>query len=798
MLFSEPHSSAKTLIRIHSADTNFAFNNRIILDQKFSNSNAEIILDGIEIIGKNKVIPILLTPFEKITQTDKLFIALQSSFIQSEFNLKIESFKVFYGRNLHEAQFKLSSFIKNIKEIIDELNKNLSDSGEPSLILNKHCLVCEYRTTCKEKAKADDNMSLLDRATSKIIGKYNKKGIFTIQQLSYLYKPRRRKKRTKQLVAHNLELQALALRTDKIYVQQLPELPRQPTELFLDIEGNPDQEIYYLVGILIFKDNATICKSFWADKISDEVHIWQQFLSIINEYPNTPIYHYGTYESKAIEILGKRYNTNVTYIQNRLINIVNSIYGKIYFPVYSNSLKEIGKYIGADWSSTNASGIQSLVWRHQWNYTQDDKFKQNLITYNLEDCFALKLITDKLSVIQKSADNLPEIDFVFNPKQNASPVSYQIHQQFNKILIFAHENYDSSKISFQSIGKHEVIEKNKVGGKIGHKGTSRKIPKATRIIIVPIKRICPIHKCKLTKNPKTTERTLTDLNFTKHSIRKTIIKYVGYKSYCSMCNKYFTPPQIERIRASHFGHNFKAWIVYQRLSLRLPMEIIRLNLMEMFNENISGGSINNVFKPISIYYKYTENYNLNKILKSLYIHADETQINVKGVNHYVWIFTNGKQVFFRETETREINMVVELLKDFKGILISDFYPGYDSLKCMHQKCWVHLIRDMNNDLWKYPYDNEYEKFTLELRNLILPIFATIEKYGSKKRHFNKFRKNIDDFYNRILLNVDYSSEITLKYQIRLKKHWKNLFTFLDFDNVPWNNNMAERGIRHLT
>jgi hypothetical protein len=102
-----------------------------------------------------------------------------------------------------------------------------------------------------------------------------------------------------------------------------------------------------------------------------------------------------------------------------------------------------------------------------------------------------------------------------------------------------------------------------------------------------------------------------------------------------------------------------------------------------------------------------------------------------------------------------------------------------------------------NDLWKYPYDNEYEKFTLELRNLILPIFATIEKYGSKKRHFNKFRKNIDDFYNRILLNEDYSSEITLKYQTRLKKHWENLFTFLDFDNVPWNNNMAERGIRHL-
>jgi hypothetical protein len=91
LLFSETLSSAKILIRTQSEGNNFTFNNGTILDPKFSNSNTEIALDGIEFIGKNKAILILLTPFEKITQTDKLFVALQSSFIQSEFNIKIES-----------------------------------------------------------------------------------------------------------------------------------------------------------------------------------------------------------------------------------------------------------------------------------------------------------------------------------------------------------------------------------------------------------------------------------------------------------------------------------------------------------------------------------------------------------------------------------------------------------------------------------------------------------------------------------------------------------------------------------
>jgi len=770
----------------------------ISLNLKFVNENIDLTLDGIEFTGKKDITPIFISPFEKVTATDKLFVSLQASLIETEFNLKIATCKVIHGKNLQGIQFKVKQTTKNIKKNIAALNEMLSDSVEPSLILNKHCNVCEYCSYCMAKAKADDNLSLLDRVTDKVIARYKKKGIFTIQQLSYLYKPRRRKKQAaKQIIIHNLELQALAIRSDKIFVQSLPDLLRQPIELFLDVEGNPDLESYYLIGLIVAKNGKSITYSYWADKKSDEIYIWQQFLFKIGEYPDSPIFYYGSYDSKAIETLGKRYNSSITNIRPRLINVSNFIFGKIYFPSYSNKLKDLGKYIGATWTSNNASGVQSLVWRHFWESTQDEKFKQLLITYNFEDCKALQLLIDKLMQIKESANTSPDIDFVFNPKKKSSPISSQIHQQFDMILTFAHETYDNSKICFQDILQNEVTENNKIGGKKGHKGASRAVPKAKKIIDVPIKRICPSHKCKLTKTPKKVERTITDLVFTKYSVRKTVIKYVGNKSYCPFCRKYFSPPQIEKIRILHFGHNFKVWVVYQRLFLRLPFDIIRLNLMEIFNENISLATINNIFKPFSAFYSYTENKNLKQILNSPFIHVDETQINNKGVNHYVWIFTNGKQVFFRETETREIRMVVELLKNFKGILIADFYPGYDSLNCKHQKCWVHLIRDLNDDLWKNPYDTEYESFILELKNLIIPIFASIEKYGSKKHHFNKFRKNIEEFYNRVILNEIYYSEITIKYQTRLKKHWTSLFTFIDFDDIPWNNNMAERGIRHL-
>jgi predicted RecB family nuclease len=192
----------------------------------------------------------------------------------------------------------------------------------PTIILNKHCPTCQFRDICRKQAEQEDNLSLLDRVTPKVIRKYEKKGIFTIKQLSYLYKPRRRKKRAKNhTVAHKLELQALAIRTGKIYLQDLPDLLRQPTELFLDIEGIPDQQAFYLIGLLVCEADSCTYHSFWADTQQDETGIWTQFLEMVDEYPDAPIYHYGSYEPRAIAQMSRRYESDIEALKTRLVNV---------------------------------------------------------------------------------------------------------------------------------------------------------------------------------------------------------------------------------------------------------------------------------------------------------------------------------------------------------------------------------------------------------------------------------------------------------------------------------------------
>jgi hypothetical protein len=289
-----------------------------------------------------------------------------------------------------------------------------------------------------------------------------------------------------------------------------------------------------------------------------------------------------------------------------------------------------------------------------------------------------------------------------------------------------------------------------------------------------------------------------DLTFTHHGVRKSIAKYWAYKGHCPTCRRDRVPPDFStKGRPQFFGVGFKVWITYLRVALRLPYGAINMIIQDMFNEDISDPLIIQCLQEVARYHSQTEKMVFNHILESPFIHVDETQVNIDDVNQYIWVFTDGKHVVFKYTETREADFLHEFLDDYPGILISDFFPGYDSLKCRHQKCLVHIIRDMNNDLWASPFDSEYAAFVVAVKNLIVPIMEAIQNYGLKKRHLAKFTSRIDIFYKSVIEHKHYRSELCSKYQQRFLRYRKALFTFLAYDGIPWHNNTAERAIRHL-
>ena len=152
------------------------------------------------------------------------------------------------------------------------------------------------------------------------------------------------------------------------------------------------------------------------------------------------------------------------------------------------------------------------------------------------------------------------------------------------------------------------------------------------------------------------------------------------------------------------------------------------------------------------------------------------------------------EVVYIYADTREGEIIQEHLANLKGVLVSDFYAAYDSIECPQQKCLIHLMRDLNEEILINPFDEELKQIVAAFAGLLKPMVETVDRYGLKKHFLNKHHARVERFY-RELARTDCQSEAAGKCKQRFEKNRDNLFTFLSYDGVPWNNNNAEHAIK---
>ena len=219
----------------------------------------------------------------------------------------------------------------------------------------------------------------------KELRKLNRNGIFTLTQLSCIFRPRRRGKRVKRTDHPRYPaLQALAIREQKVHVYGTPDQPRKPVQMFFDAEGVEGAGFVYLLGVLVVEGNCHKKHFFWADGPDEEVRIFDAFLDLLDGYEDFALFHYGGYEKTLLKRMRKIVARKdlVDRALDKAVNVLSAILACVYFPTFSNGLKEIGRHLGCTWTDQNASGLQSLVWRAGWEQTRDQGWKDKLLTYN--------------------------------------------------------------------------------------------------------------------------------------------------------------------------------------------------------------------------------------------------------------------------------------------------------------------------------------------------------------------------------------------------------------------------------
>ncbi|MCR4320361.1 MAG: TM0106 family RecB-like putative nuclease [Candidatus Brocadiaceae bacterium] len=542
---------------------------------------------------------------------------------------------------------------------------------QPQLILNKHCAECEFQLQCHQSAIQKDELTLLSGMTEKERCKLHSRGLFTITQLSFTFRPRRRSKRSlSKPNKYYASLKALAIREQKIHVAGKQELDTGQTPVYIDVEGVPDRDLYYLIGLRIQAVDSYVQHSFWANDLSEEKEIWVRFLQTISKVENPRLIHYGSYETLFLKRMKARYPEAIedSILLDRLIaecvNILSVIYAHIYFPTYSNGLKDIARYLGFRWSDTNASGSSALVWRSKWEFSREPGLKHKLLTYNTEDCEALERVSNAVSQLcqretEEAKSKKNEIVYTETLKRE-SPYHYGRNKfsilELEYINKSAYWDYQREKIYFRSKPKLKRVSKKST--KLRNKAS-----RVNQTVQCLPPTCCP--KCKSIKFFKHSRhnRIIYDLKFGRTSIKRWIVKYDFHRYFCLMCKTTFFSKK--KCTRSKYGSELTAYIIYQIIELHIPQIIVVKSIEKLFGLYLGYGGTHAQKSDCANFYKKTYEGLIGKIIREKLIHVDETKVSIKGEGAFVWVFTSTEEVFYYYTETREGDFIQNLLREFK-------------------------------------------------------------------------------------------------------------------------------------
>jgi predicted RecB family nuclease len=132
----------------------------------------------------------------KLTQNQKLSLAFDAYVLSEAIGREVRFGKIIHGDGHTTLKVRLSSLHSEVKKRIKKIVGLLAENAQPDVVLNRHCHQCEYQARCRMQATNKDELSLLSRMSEKERKKLHAKGIFTITQLSYTFRPRRRHRKS--------------------------------------------------------------------------------------------------------------------------------------------------------------------------------------------------------------------------------------------------------------------------------------------------------------------------------------------------------------------------------------------------------------------------------------------------------------------------------------------------------------------------------------------------------------------------------------------------------------------------
>ena len=281
-----------------------------------------------------------------------------------------------------------------------------------------------------------------------------------------------------------------------------------------------------------------------------------------------------------------------------------------------------------------------------------------------------------------------------------------------------------------------------------------------------------------------------------------------YQGWCAGCQKWHEAPvdlHEQVIGKSRIGVRLASMMAYLRTVMRLPIRQLQAYLLNVHGFKVSIGEIVELLHRLKQHLQSLLDALKTEVRASPAVQADETGWREDGTNGYIWSVSPPSVRYYEYHHSRAGDVVKQLIgSDFAGVLGSDFYAGYNTHEGLHQRCWVHFLRDIHDLKEHFPQDQQLLAWAKGVKAIYERAVAYVESspdLNLSPRQIQQARAAYQHAFEQQLWQVCQAYVRTTAPQHtlceRVERFLPELFVFVALPGVPAHNNLAERSVRPL-
>lgn len=332
------------------------------------------------------------------------------------------------------------------------------------------------------------------------------------------------------------------------------------------------------------------------------------------------------------------------------------------------------------------------------------------------------------------------------------------------------------------------------GGQPGHAGKTRApLPDPDRTRHHQLDR-CPECHGKLVVTGETRSRRSEDI---PEDLKPVITEDVIHRDYCPQCQKRVEPRVPDVLPNCTLGN--RSLVLSALLHFLQGLTISQI--VDTFNFHLRmkvtpGGLVQMWHRLADLLFQWYEQLH-QEGLKEARLHADETSWRVSGKTHWLWCFVGPNVAYYMIDRCRGSPALQKFFTTvFEGTLITDFWSAYDGVACAdQQKCWPHLLREMGKIEEQANASSDWQSFARR----VISVYRDAKSLHAQRQELtgDPFDIGVARLEGRLadIARNEWQDPDARRLAKRLEKYGNNLLTFLWYDDVPMDNNTAERAIR---